>query len=272
MTPKASFRKQSGTAAQIYEQSFVPSVARPASGQLFELAELRPGQRVLDLACGTGVAARRAAEEVGSTGSVVGVDLSPEMLAVARTIPAPDGVEIEWEEADAGSLPLPAGSVDVTLCHMGMMFFADKAAALAEVRRVLVSDGRFALSTPGAIQAPFELLDRALVEHINPDLGGFVRAVFSLHDPDVVTSLLGEAGFVDIDGITRTIPLQLPRPAEFLWQYIASTPLGVFVGNAPDDAQAALEKEIVETWQPFVDDDGHLAIDQPMVYARGTSR
>lgn len=271
MNQQATFQQQTGNAAELYEQTFVPDIAEPVSTHLMALADLQPGERVLDLACGSGIIARKAAATVAPTGSVVGVDVSADMIAVARTHTPRGGATIAWHEADAAALPLDVDSVECVLCQMGLMFVNDRDAALAEVRRVLRPGGRLALDTPGAIQPPFEIFDRALVQHVNPDLGGFVRAVFSLHDPDGIAAMLRGAGFDDVDVETRVVELRLPTPAEFLWQYIGSTPLAMFVGSAPDDARRALEEDVVDQWQEFVDDDGHLRVDQPIVYATGTS-
>src|SRR5690606_39053321 len=84
----ATFRDYPGTAAQLYQRFFVPTIAAPVSGELLRAADLRPGERVLDVACGTGVVTRAAAELVGSTGTVTGVDLAPDMIEVARATPA----------------------------------------------------------------------------------------------------------------------------------------------------------------------------------------
>src|SRR6266536_3370144 len=81
------------------------------------------------------------------------------------------------------------------------------------MRRTLVPGGRVAISTPGAIQPPFEILERALVEHISADLGGFVRAVFSIHDPDVLASALRGAGLRDVTATIEQATLRLCAPA-----------------------------------------------------------
>lgn len=254
--------------AEFYESAFVPAIAVPISGRLLDLAHLQPGERVLDLACGTGIVARLAATRVGSTGAVVGVDNSPDMIAVARRSP-PGGAAMEWHEADAESLPLARDSVDCVLCQVGLMLISDQAAALAEVRRVLRPGGRFVASTPGAIQPLFEVLGQALAQHIDPHLEGFVRAVFSLPDPDAVAALLRDAGFVGVEAEERTITADLPGPARFLWDYVGSTPLGFVVAEAPEEAARALERDVVERWQAFVDGAGRLVLNQPMVYATG---
>ena len=135
-----SYRDYSGTAAQLYQSFFVPVIATPVSGELLRTAGLRAGERVLDVACGTGVITRMAAEQVGRFGTVTAVDLAPDMLEVARATPAA-GAPIEWHQADAASLPMPDASSDVALCQMGLMFMEDRAGALAELHRVLTPGG-----------------------------------------------------------------------------------------------------------------------------------
>ncbi len=264
----ASYRTFTGRGAENYQRDFVPAIATPVSRELLRAARLRPGEHVVDVACGTGLIARLAAEQVGSTGSVVGVDLSPDMIDVARSIPTPTPPPIEWHVGDASSLPLETGSFDAVLCQMGMMFMEDQPAAATEMRRVLVGGGRIVMNTPGAMQRPFELMEQAIVRHIGPDLGMFVRAVFSLSDPDQIVTLLEGAGFAAVSATVYHATLELPAPDEFLWQYINLTPMGPVVAQATDEAKADLEREVVERWRPFVSG-GRTLVDQPMVLATG---
>jgi ubiquinone/menaquinone biosynthesis C-methylase UbiE len=116
----------------------VPAVFGVWAPILVDLARHRPGERVRDVACGTGIVARIAAARVGPTGSVIGVDLNPGMLSVARSVVSTDarsGGQLHWQEASADKLPFPDGSFDVVYCQLGLQFFADRAAALREMRR-----------------------------------------------------------------------------------------------------------------------------------------
>ncbi len=264
-----SYRRFTGTAAENYQRDFVPAIATPVSRDLLRAANLRPGELVLDVACGTGVISRLAAECVGVEGGVTGVDIAPDMIDVAKAVAAPKGAEIEWRIADAAALPVPDASVDVVLCQMGLMFMENRAAVVAEMRRVLVPSGRVAVNTPGRIQPVYELMEKALVEHISPDLGGFVSSVFSMHDPDGVAALLRDAGLQDVSANETTVPFRLPAPAEFLWMYINLTPMASFVDQAPDDAKAALERRFVDGAQQYVVD-GATVVEQPMVVATAT--
>jgi SAM-dependent methyltransferase len=151
---------------------------------------------------------------------------------------------------------------------MALMFMENRAAAVAEMRRVLQPGGRVVVSTPGPMQPVFTALERAIVEHIGADLGMFVRAVFSMHDPDAVAALLREAGLREVSGTVSPVRLRLPSPSEFLWQYISVTPLAPLVAQAPEAAQEAMERQVVQDWQPHVVD-GVLQGEQPMVVASG---
>lgn len=263
----ATYRNYSGSAAELYEDFFVPSIATPVSGELLRTADLQLGERVVDVACGTGVITRAAAERVGPTGTVVGVDIAPDMVATAAKVPAA-GAPIEWREGDAVSLPLPDESCDVALCQLSLMFLPDKAAAIAEMRRVLAPGGRVLVNTPGRIRPTFEAMEQAIVEHIDPQLGAFVTTVFSMHDPDDVAGLVRDAGFVEVSGREYHATFDLPGPAEFLWNYLNITPIGALVADAPEEAKAALERDVVEAWTPHLVD-GRLPVDQPMVLAHG---
>lgn len=263
-----SYRSFTGTGAENYQRHFVPAIATPVSADVLGTADLQPGEQVLDVACGTGVIARLAAEQVGSTGSVTGIDVSPDMIGVARATWAPAEPPIDWHVGDATSLPFPDESYDAVLCQMGLMFIPDRLAAVREMRRVLKPGGRVVVNTPGAIQPTFEAMEQALVQHISPDLGGFVRAVFSVHDPEELATLLRDAGLVEVAASVSTVTLRLPAPRDFLWQYINLTPMGPLVAGAAEAAQSAMEREVVERWQPFVVD-GATPVEQPMVVASG---
>lgn len=261
-----SYRHFTGRSAENYQRYFVPLIATPVSKDLLLAAALLPGERVLDVACGTGHVTRAAAERVGSRGTITGVDIATDMIEVARSVPVPGGADVDWQVADAAALPIPDASVDVVLCQMGLMFMENRVAAVAEMRRVLAPSGRLVINTPGRIPPFFEALERAIVEHISPDLGGFVSAVFSMHDPEDVAVLLDDAGLADVAAKVSMTTLRLPAPAEFLWKYIDLTPMATIVEQASDIARSALESQFVREAQQHVTD-GVTVVQLPMVVA-----
>ncbi len=242
-----------GTGPENYEKFFVPAIGAPLAQDLVTAASLRPGERMLDLACGTGIVTRLAVERLGEKGSIAGLDVNPGMLAVARAA-APIGSTIDWYETTAEAMPLPDDSFDVVLCQMGLQFVPNKLQALMETRRVLGAGGRVVLNLPGPTPKMFALLADALAHHIDPMCEGFVHVVFSMHDGDELRALLSRAGFEDIQIERTTKTLRLPRPDEFLWQYIYSTPLAGPVGQATEAQRAALADDVHARWQEFVRD------------------
>jgi ubiquinone/menaquinone biosynthesis C-methylase UbiE len=197
-TTGVSFRQFGGNAAENYERYFVPTIGMAWATALLDAAELHPGDRVLDVACGTGVVTRLAAERVGPDGAVAGLDITPAMLAVARSVPS-SGAAIEWHEASAESLPLADGRFDVVLCSLGLQFVPDKASALREMQRVLGPDGQLAIATVGPTPPLFAILEQALARHVKPEAAGFMRAVFSLHEPQELETLTSGAGFRHVE-------------------------------------------------------------------------
>lgn len=248
-----------------YERFFVPAIGAPLATDLIRLAALRPGERVLDVACGTGVVARLASQQVDATGSVAGLDVNPGMLAVARSATPPD-MPIEWHEASAEAMPLPDASFDVVLCQMGLQFMPNKHAALREMRRVLVRGGRLILNVPGPTPRLFTIMGEALERHIGAEAAGFVYQVFSLHDTAEIQNLLSGAGFHDVSVQSDTKQLRLPALEEFLWQYVHGTPLADAVAQAHDDRRGLLEHDVVAKWQEFVND-GTLVLQVRVVVA-----
>jgi len=256
-----------GSGPENYEKYFVPAIGQPLADDLIAAASLRPGERVLDVTCGTGLVTRLAARQVGGAGTVAGLDVNPGMLSVARTT-TPSNMSIEWYEASAEAMPLPDGSFDVVLCQMGLQFVADKLQALKEMRRVLKPGGRIVLNLPGPTPKLFADFGDALALHIDPKCAAFVNLVFSLHDAEKIRDLMTGAGFPDA-AISRTNKmLRLPAPEDFLWQYVHSTPLAELIGTASDAQRAALAADLGNRWQEFVRD-GAMTLEVGVTTARG---
>ena len=252
-----------GDPATNYERFFVPAIGAPLATDLIGLAALRPGERVLDVACGTGIVARLASQQVGNNGSVTGLDVNPGMLAVARTA-TPPGMSIEWHEANAEAMPFPDGSFDIVLCQMGLQFMADNPAALGEMRRVLVPGGRLICNVPGPTPQLFTILAEALARHVGGEAAGFVNHVFSFHDTEEIQGIVRDAGFHDVSVESETRSLRLPAPQEFLWQYVHGTPLAGAAGQMDDESRSSLEHDVIAKWQQFAKDRA-LVLEVPIV-------
>ena len=201
--------------AQTYEEHFVPFLFRPWTPELLDRAKPQPGERVLDVACGTGIVARMIAQQLNGQGDVVGLDLNPAMVEVARSISAEEGLAIEWHVGSADALPFPDASFDAVTIQQGLQFFPDKAAALGEVYRVLAPGGRAVTATWTEItNNPFNEAFAAVIErHLGTPA---MHTPFSLGDPDVLHALFTNAGFetVEIERAQRS--LRRPSPDTFV--------------------------------------------------------
>lgn len=243
------------TAPENYQRFFVPAIGEPLAEDLLQRAALKPGERVLDVGCGTGVVTRLAATRVGGEGAVAGLDVNPGMLAVARSV-TPAEVNIEWHEASADAMPLADASFDVVLSQLSLQFIPDRGKALKEMHRVLVPGGRLVLSVPGPADPLFETLADALGRHVSAQAAGFVHTVFSMDDEAELEELLGNAGFRDVDVQAEVLELSLPGARDFLWQYVGSTPLAGVVAGVGQQARSALEHDVVTEWSRYEEADG----------------
>jgi len=189
----------------MYERFLVGPLFRPWAETLIDHARLQRGDRVLDVACGTGIVARVAKERLGETGGVVGVDVSPQMLAVAKAV-AP---QIEWREGNAQALPLADGErFDVVVCHQGLQFFPDKSAALDEMKRAVSPGGRTAVAVWRSLDdTPFVQELHQIAER---RLGTIADRRHSFGDRAALEQVMTASGFIDVrvEALTRTIRFQ----------------------------------------------------------------
>lgn len=267
MTEQVYGKSYGASPAENYQRFFVPSIGASVADDLIAIAGLQPGQHVLDVACGTGVVTRLAAERIGASGTVVGLDVNSGMLAVARS-QTPSDVMIDWHEASAESMPFPDEAFDVVLCQMGLQFVPNKLAALREMRRVLHTDGRALVTVPGPKPDLFAIMTDAMARHLGPEAASFGDLVFSMHDVDELSELMRSAGFRDVTVQAKPKTLRVPAPADFLWQYIHSTPIAQAAAEVGEAQRDALERDVCEQWEAFVEE-GSMAFQVGMTTAIG---
>ena len=245
-----------GAGPRAYERHLVPAIFTACAEHLLDLAGVGPGDRVVDVACGTGIVARRAAARVGPGGAVTGTDVNAEMVAVARE--ADPGGAVRWERADAAALPVADGAADVVLCQHGVQYLPDRPAALAEARRVLRPGGRLAIAVWRSVerQPGFAALARALERGAGPAAGDIMRTPFGGPHPDALRPLLAGAGFAGAHTRIGVIAVRFPSARDFLVRQVAASPLAAVVADLAADRVAALEEQVDRALAPFADDDG----------------
>jgi ubiquinone/menaquinone biosynthesis C-methylase UbiE len=244
-----------GSAPEVYERELVPAVFGPWAPVLLDLAELKPGERVVDIACGTGIVARIAATKVGPTGVVVGVDLNPGMLAVARSVETSDGAtSVQWHEASADRLPFSDASFDVACCQLGLQFFADRPAALREMHRLLSSKGRLALMVwCGITESPgFDSFAEILAQNVGPAAAAIMRAPFGLANADELSRMVAAADFRGVTVQRRVGTVTFPSVERFVLSYVAGSPLAGHVSQASDEARERLTTDAKLALEKYV--------------------
>jgi ubiquinone/menaquinone biosynthesis C-methylase UbiE len=255
MTDSAT--KDQVDAAKAYEALFIPALLGQWAPKVADAAGLRPGHRVLDVACGTGILAREAHARVGTAGSVSGLDPNPGMLAVAKELePA-----LDWRQGTAESLPFPDASYDAVVSQFGLMFTkVDR--ALREMLRVLKPGGPLVVAVWDAVEnipayaAEVELFERA-AGHRAADA---LRAPFVLGDREALEQRFRDAGAVSIKSKTPRGVARFPSIRVFVEADLRGWLPVMGVSLAEEQIRRILdEAEVV--LRPHATGDGRVAFD-----------
>jgi len=249
-------------AAAAYQRFLVPTVTGPWAAVLVERAALLPGERVLDVACGTGAVARLAAERVGTTGHVTALDINARMLEVGQSLPPVAGAAIDWREASALAMPLPDAAFDFVTCQLGLQFFPDRPVALREMRRVLSNTGRLALSVYGPIEhnPTTNALSESLDRRVRPGASLVKRTEHALADRDELHALVVAAGFEAVRITTEHITVALESAAEYVRIQLTATPLAALFVDFPaaerDRMLSEITSDLNAALAPYMRPDG----------------
>jgi ubiquinone/menaquinone biosynthesis C-methylase UbiE len=249
MTPSMDWTAQSGSGPEAYQSFLAPAMFEQFGERLVEAARIEAGDRVLDVACGTGVVSRAAARAAGADGAVTGVDLGAPMLAVAREQRPEEGAAaIEYLEGKADALPVDEGAFDVVTCQQGLQFFEDRPAALRSMRGALADGGRIAVATWGKPEENegFAAIGAALGRHVSEEAEAMMVSPFSLSDTDELESLISEAGFNDVEVDRLTLTATFAANGDFARKALLAGPVWPAFAEAPPSAQEAVNREVAE--------------------------
>ncbi len=246
------------SAADIYDEFFVPALFSEWAPRVVAAAGLTPGLDALDVACGTGVLAREALVKVCSTGHVVGLDCNDGMLATA----ARRAGAIDWRKGQAEHLPFADASFDAVISQFGLMFFDDPGTALREMWRVLRPGGRLAV----AVWAPLDQTPgyRAMTALIHRLFGAraadALRAPYSLGDPDMLRDLFLGAGISGVRIDTLGGAATFPSIAEWVRMDVKGWTLADLIDEAD---YRKLQSEAARQLADFTLSDGTVSFRHP---------
>ena len=241
--------------AEAYEQYLVGRFFRRWADRLVAHAGVRDGEQVLDAGCGTGIVARTVSEKAPRA-EVTGLDPNEGMLHEARR--QDPGQRVTWQMGALESLPFADAGFDLVLSQQVLQFVPERAAALAEIRRVLAPKGRLVLALLRGLDfnPSYAALAGTLDRHVGRDAGDMMRAPFSGPAPRALRAELQEAGFRDVEIRHDILDVRFPSPAEYLREEAASSPLAKHLGGLDPQTSSALIAELDTVLAPFMDDAG----------------
>jgi len=239
-----------GSAPEIYERVMVPLWFGRWAEALVDLLSLQPSDRVLDVACGTGVTTRMARQKVGAGGKVDGLDINASMLAKARELAA--GLDIGWLESDVAEIDLPADSYDVIMSQHGYHYFPDKPAALTEFRRLLAPQGRMAFSIWDGHSPYTHAICAAVERHISPEIAHKQRSQRQTPSAEDLRGQVESAGFSGVSIQRQELRIEVPLAQEFVPQHLGSMPIAGAFQALSEDKKKSLVADVEDALASYV--------------------
>jgi SAM-dependent methyltransferase len=273
---RAGQRRDWGTAAKGWHdwQELIYSATAPVSERLVEMAGIKPGDHVLDVAAGSGEPALTAARVVGKDGRIVATDISAEMLGYGRERASAAGIDnVEFVEIDASSLDFPPETFDAALSRWGIIFEPQAEAAAARIRGFLKPGARMAISSWGPpdrvpmLGMPMRTVLTRL--DLSPPPPG-TPGPLSRPTPEAISSVLEGGGFSNVEVDEIEVALEWDSPEEFArFAREIAPPISALMANHPPEVQDETWAAVVEAARPHAGDDGRLRLTNLVLIAVG---
>jgi SAM-dependent methyltransferase len=243
--------------AELFEAGMVPAWFGPCARELVRLAAPSPGERVLDLACGTGVAAREVATVLDGGGTIIGCDLNQTMLDVACEVAAREGHNIDFRQGDAGDLPFEDGTFDLVLCQQGFQFFPDRLAALREIKRVLAPSGRMVAAIwISEAHCPGQLAIIQALEKHGIDAAA-ARRPFAFGDEAQIRAVFGGEWFPSLEISSVRLTSHFDSPEHCIEVLASGAPsLRMAIEQAAPEIRGAIREEAARAMASYTSDRG----------------
>lgn len=242
-------------AAEVYESCFVPAIFGTWARRVADAAEIRTGDKVLDVGCGTGVLAREALGRVGEAGQVVGLDRNEGMLAVAARTDS----TVEWRQGNATSLPFEDGSFDVVVSQFALMYFPNRVASLREMWRTLAPGGRLVVAVWASLDHArgYQILVDVAARQCGREAADVLAAPFVLGDQAKVLDLVVASGIPGAEVTLHEDSVRFSSVEEFVRVEVEGSPLADLLSN---DAMQMLAAESATSLAEFVAASGEIVM------------
>jgi len=269
-------RRDWGSAAQAWHdwRELIVSATAPVSKRLVELADIKPGHRVLDVGAGVGEPALTAARIVGPEGRIVATDISEEMLSYARTHAVSAGIDnIDFIEAHASALDFPPETFDAGLSRWGIIFEPEAEAAATRIRSFLKPGARMAISSWGPPErVPMLALPMGTVMkrlNVPPPAPG-TPGPLSRPTPEAIAGLLEGGGFGEVEVEEAEVEFEWESPEEFArFTREIAPPITALMANHPQEIQEETWRAVVEAAGSHADADGKVRLSNLALVAAG---
>jgi len=232
--------------AALFYETFWQQQLKPAQDLLLKMAKIQPGEKILDIACGTGLVSFRAAEQTGETGSVLGTDISDRMIEMSSAITKVKNISnISFQRMDAEQLDCADETFDVVICALGLMYFPDPSKAINEMRRVLKKGGRMIAAVWGerahcGWAEIFEIVDKRVASEVCP-------MFFQLGTSNLLDQHLKKAGFHDVYSERINTTLNYQSSEDACGAAFEGGPVALAYFKFPDDVKKEARQEYIHS-------------------------